>query len=278
MGLKFIGASHKLRGSKIILWGVPLDETTSFRRGTSSGPERIRLMSYGLETYSPISDRDLSEIIFFDAGDILIPRGNIERSVKNIESFAYSFLKRGFKLLTLGGEHLISLPLVSAAFRIFPNLKVIHLDAHADLREHYLGNHLSHASVMRRICDFLPPSNLYQLGIRSGTKKEFEFAKNNVSLLSPSLTDIEKIIESDLKESPIYLTLDIDVVDPAFAPGTGTPEPGGVTPREIFDFLKKLRGLNIISADVVEISPPNDISDITSLLGAKIVREILFLL
>lgn len=277
MGLRFIGASHDLRGSKVVLWGVPLDETTSFRKGTCAGPERVRLLSYGIETYSPIFDRDLTEVKFLDAGDILLPKGDLKKSLDNIEKFAFGFLKRGYKLLTLGGEHLISLPLIKAASLVFPNLKVIHLDAHADLRERYLGNGLSHASVMKRVCDFLPASNLFQFGIRSGSKDEFEFAKKNTHFFPFSLKGIEDLI-SILSSAPIYLSIDIDVIDPAFAPGTGTPEPNGVTPKELFEFVYKLKGLNIVAADIVEISPPNDVSDITSLLGAKLVREILFLL
>lgn len=279
MGLRFMGASQRPGDSKIILWGAPLDETTSFRKGTSSGPEKVRLASYGLETYSPNFEMDLKDVQFFDAGDILLPRGNLERSLKNIESFAFGFLRQGKKILTVGGEHLISLPLIRAANKVFPELRVIHLDAHADLRERYLGNHLSHASVMRRVCDFLSPSNIYQLGIRSGTKEEFDFARENIRFLSSNLVDADEILKStELRECPIYLSIDIDVIDPAFAPGTGTPEPGGILPRELFEFIKKLKGLKIIGADIVEISPPNDVSDITSLLGAKIVREILFLL
>ncbi|MCS7233462.1 MAG: agmatinase [Synergistetes bacterium] len=261
----------------MVLWGVPLDETTSFRKGTCLGPERIRMVSYGIETYSPNFDRDLTEVKFFDAGNILLPRGNLKKSLNNIEKFAYGFLKQGYKLITLGGEHLLSLPLIKSAFLNFPNLKVIHLDAHADLRERYFGNGLSHASVMKRVCDFLSPSNLYQFGIRSGSKDEFEFAKKNTQIFPFSLEGIENL-KTKLSSEPIYLSIDIDVIDPAFAPGTGTPEPNGVTPRELFDFLYKLQGLNIIAVDIVEISPPNDFSDITSLLGAKLVREILFLL
>ncbi len=277
MGLKYMGASSHLRGSRIVLWGVPLDETTSFRRGTCFGPERIRWASYGLETYSPLFDRDLSEIKFFDAGDIILPRGKLKESLRNVETFAYEFLKKGYKLIALGGEHLISLPLVKAAFRVFSELKVIQLDAHADLRDIYLGNELSHASVIKRICDFLPSQNIYQIGIRSGTREEFIFARKNTNFFPFSIKEARKALEK-IKNKPIYLTLDIDVVDPAFAPGTGTPEPGGITPRELFDFLISLKDFNIISTDIVEVSPPNDVSDITSILGAKLVREILFLL
>lgn len=272
-----MGASHNLRSSKIILWGIPLDETTSFRRGTYLGPERIRQCSYGLETYSPVFERDLSEVKFFDAGDISLPRGKLEQSLKNIEKFAYSFLKRNFKLLSLGGEHLISLPLIKAASSVFPELRVIHLDAHADLRRKYLGNELSHASVMRRVCEFLKPSNLYQFGIRSGLKEEFDFGKENTRFYPFSLEKVDKVID-ELSSKPVYLSIDIDVIDPAFAPGTGTPEPNGITPKELFNFLEKIKSLNLIAVDVVEVSPPNDTSDITSLLVAKIVREILFLL
>ncbi len=277
MGLKYMGASSHLRGSRIVLWGVPLDETTSFRRGTCFGPERIRWASYGLETYSPLFDRDLSEIKFFDAGDIILPRGKLKESLRNVETFAYEFLKKGYKLIALGGEHLISLPLVKAAFRVFSELKVIQLDAHADLRDIYLGNELSHASVIKRICDFLPSQNIYQIGIRSGTREEFIFARKNTNFFP---FDLKKALEAlkEIRKDPLYLTIDIDVLDPAFAPGTGTPEPGGITPRELFDFLISLKDFNIISTDIVEVSPPNDVSDITSILGAKLVREILFLL
>ncbi len=277
MGLKYMGASSHLRGSRMIIWGIPLDETTSFRRGTCFGPERIRWASYSLETYSPLFDSDLSDISFFDAGDIILPRGKLEDSLKNVERFAHEFLKRGYKLITLGGEHLISLPLIKAAFKLMPDLKVIQLDAHADLRDIYLGNKLSHASVMKRVCDFMPPQNIYQIGIRSGTREEFIFARKNTNFFPFSIEEAHKALEK-IRDKPIYLTLDIDVVDPAFAPGTGTPEPGGITPRELFDFLLSLKGFNIISADIVEVSPPNDVSDITSILGAKLVREILFLL
>lgn len=277
MGLKYMGASSHLRGSRIVLWGIPLDETTSFRRGTCFGPEKIRWASYGLETYSPLLDADLSDISFFDAGDIILPRGKLEDSLKRVEKLAFEFLKRGYKLIALGGEHLISLPLIKAAFKLIPDLKVVQLDAHADLRDIYLGNKLSHASVIKRICEFLPAKNIYQIGIRSGTREEFAFAKKNTNFFP---FDLKKALEAlkEIRKDPLYLTIDIDVLDPAFAPGTGTPEPGGITPRELFDFLLSLKGFNIIGTDIVEISPPNDVSDITSILGAKLVREILFLL
>jgi len=255
--------------------GVPMDFTVSFRPGTRFGPQKIREVSYGLESYSVYADDSLDDKSFYDAGDLDIPFGNVEKSLKSIETVTELCLKDNKIPLFLGGEHLVSYPIVKKVAEKYPDLIVLHFDAHADLRDSFFGEKLSHATVLRRISEHLMDKHIYHFGIRSGVKEEFVYAKEHTHMFPIEVKAPFLKVLQDIKDKPVYITLDIDVVDPAFAPGTGTPEPGGCSSQEILDVVGHFKELNVVGFDLVEVSPANDLSDRTALLAAKILRELI---
>jgi len=271
----FLGASAEYDSSGVVLFGIPMDFTTSFRPGTRFGPRQIREASLGLEEFSPVLGRSLQEICFYDAGDLDLPYGNAAASLDLAYEQALKILRDDKIPYGLGGEHLVSLGLVKAAAQLYPDLNVVHLDAHADLRDDYLGERLSHATVMRRVAEITGPERLFQLGIRSGDAAELQFAAEHTHFYPGKVLEVVDEVSIKLGQMPVYLSLDIDVVDPAFAPGTGTPEPGGCTSAEILEAMRRLTELNIVGLDLVEVSPLGDESLRTGLLAAKIVREVL---
>ncbi|MHB1419936.1 MAG: agmatinase [Bacillota bacterium] len=268
----FMGSSPDTQAG-IALVGAPMDFTVSFRPGARRGPQAIRAVSEGLEDYSVYLDRELGEICYHDWGDILLPFGNVKESLRRIRESVKWLVTQGKKVIVIGGEHLITYPILEVMAEAYPGLAVIHFDAHADLRADYMGEKLSHATVMRRAVQILGGENIYQLGIRSGTREEFAYARKHTHLyLDQVLEPIPGILET-LQGRPVYITLDIDVVDPAFAPGTGTPEPGGCTSREIMEAVSKLGALTVVGMDLVEVQPASDMSERTALLAAKLIRE-----
>lgn len=271
----FMASAGQAEGAYAVLMGAPMDWTVSFRPGARFGPAAIRAVSDGVEEYSLYRDRSLDEIAFYDAGDLDLPFGNARRSLAVIEAAAEDLLAGGHFPFFLGGEHLISLAPIKAAFRRHPDLVVIHLDAHADLRPEYAGEAESHASVMRRVLESCPGITLHQLGIRSGTADEFSLARQKTNLVPFEVVEPLRRLRPQLEGRPVYLTLDIDVVDPAFAPGTGTPEPGGITSRELLAAIQLLDGLNLVGCDLVEVCPPYDQTGRTAVLAALVVRELL---
>lgn len=274
----FIGCDKSYEEASLVLFGVPFHGTTSFRPGTRFAMQAIRTDSYGLETYSPYLDRDLENIAVFDGGDLDLPFGNTEKVMDIIFEYSRSVLTDGKKFLMVGGEHLVSLSSIKAAYEKYSDLHLIHIDAHTDLREHYLGEKLSHASVIRNCHGFLGDGRIFQFGIRSGLKEEFEWAKEHTYLEKFSLeTFAEKMDE--LANVPVYITIDLDVLDPGIFPGTGTPEPGGISYRDLLDAIGHMQKLNqIVAADVVELSPPYDPSGASTAVACKTVREMLLTL
>jgi agmatinase len=272
-GGAFMGSAGDYGRSSLVLLGAPLDLTVSFRPGTRFAPAWIRQVSVALEEYSPALERELSEYAYYDAGDIILPPGNLRESLGRINAAVASILADGKFPLLLGGEHLVTLPAVEAAAGRYPELAVLHFDAHADLREEYLGERLSHATVMRRVVEVVGGDNVFQFGIRSGTREEFSFGRSSTHFYPGEILPALAGVTGRLEGRPLYVTLDIDVLDPAFAPGTGTPEPGGCTPREIFQALYLLAGCRVVGMDLVEVCPACDPGERTSLLAAKIVRE-----
>lgn len=271
----FMASSRDTECCNKIIMGIPMDTTTSFRPGTRLAPYRVREVSEGIEEYSVYQDRSLEEIEFADAGDIILPFGNVTASLDRINKIASIFLEQGKKLFSIGGEHLVSLPVIQAYHRFFPELVVIQMDAHADLRDGYLGDTLSHASVMRHVVEELGDKRLFQLGIRSGTRDEMAYAREKTYMFLDRYLDALDEVKRLVGNRPVYLSLDIDVLDPAFAPGTGTPEAGGVSSRELLVAMRELSTLQVVGFDMVEISPPYEQGDNTSILGAKILREAL---
>lgn len=271
----FMGSGNDLTRCEKVLVGLPMDSTTSFRPGTRHAPYRVREVSEAVEEFSVYQDKSLEEIDFYDAGDVIVPFGNILASLDRMEQAARYFLAAGKKLFSIGGEHLVSLPMVRAYKEKYPDLCVLQLDAHADLRADYLGEALSHATVMRQVLQIVGDKNLFQLGIRSGTRDEFIYGAEHSNLyIDRVLPVVDEVLEK-IGRRPLYITLDIDVLDPAFAPGTGTTEAGGISSKELLQTLHRLSQANVAGFDMVEISPPYDQSDNTSILGAKVMREAL---
>ena len=269
----FIGASGDYASAKVVLFGAGSDATTSYRPGTRFGPAAIRAESYGIETYSPHQDRDLEDVRFFDSGDLEFPFGSPERQLEAIEARAGEILADGKVPFLLGGEHLVTLGAVRAAVKRFPGLRIIHFDAHADLREDYLGERLSHACVIRRCHDLLGDGRIWQFGIRSGTREEFAFMRAGHVVTEPFAA--KTLPELSFPEgTPVYLTVDMDVLDPSEFPGTGTPEAGGLRydelRRAVTDILGRFR---VVAVDNVELSPPLDPTGRSTALACKFLRE-----
>lgn len=271
----FMSSSDDFDKCNKVIIGLPMDSTTSFRPGTRHAPYRVREVSEAIEEYSVYQDCSLEEIYFYDAGDVIIPYGNVNESLQRMEKVARGILSAGKQIYAVGGEHLVSLAMIKAYKDFYPELVVLQMDAHADLREEYLGQRLSHATVMRYVQEMLYDKHLFQIGIRSGTREEFAYGKLNSNLYIDEFLPVLDEIKEKISDKPVYISLDIDVLDPAFAPGTGTPEAGGISSRELFKALHSLKDLNIVGFDMVEISPPYDQGDNTSILGAKIMREVL---
>lgn len=271
----FLGAGEDYEQARAVLVGLPMDYTVSLRPGTRFGPQQIRYISYGLELYSPYQDRSLAELSYYDAGDVFLPFGNVTESLRRIEEAAETLFAAGKFPLFLGGEHLVTLPLVKACVNHYADLVVFHFDAHTDLREVFEGEELSHATVLRKVAKLLPPRSLYQFGIRSGVKEEFEYAARETHLYLEEIIPALHQAVQEVQGRPVYITLDIDVVDPAFAPGTGTPEPGGCTAREIMEAIFTMKDLQVVGMDLVEVAPAYDPSERTTILAAKLVREAL---
>ncbi len=271
----FISCDSDLQSAQIVLFGAPFDGTVSYRPGTRFAPKAIRGESFGIETYSPYQDKDLSDIKVCDLGDLEFPFGNPEAVLKIIEDTSAEILGLNKKPFMVGGEHLVSLGAVRAAAKKFPELNIIHFDAHTDLRDEYLGQKLSHATVMRRCHDILGDARIFQFGIRSGDRPEFEWAKSHVFMNKFNLNNIEHALDK-IAGAPIYMTVDLDVLDPSEFPGTGTPEAGGVSFEELRRALLKVAETgNVVACDVNELSPTYDQSGASTALACKIIREIL---
>lgn len=276
-GNVFIGATPDYEESQVVIYGMPMDFTVSYRPGSRFGPKRIREVSIGLEEYSPKFDRELDEIKFFDAGDIPLPFGNPEKSVNLIGEYVAKILADNKFPLGLGGEHLVSWPVIREIYKKYPDMVLVHFDAHADLREHYEGEIYSHATPIRKAVELIGGKNVYQFGIRSGTKEEFYYARENVNFYPFDVLEPLKKVLPEIVDRPVYLTIDIDVVDPAYAPGTGTLESGGISSKELLQAIHAIAdaGINVVGADLVEVAPVYDSADKTSILASKVVREIM---
>lgn len=272
----FFSSDASYADARVVILGAPMDWTTSFRPGTRFGPRKIREVADGLEEYSLAVGRSLDRKSYVDIGDLILPLGNVEGSLQVIEHAMRTVVQDGKRPLLLGGEHLVSYPALQAVVsRYGGDLAVVHLDAHADLRDSFFGERLSHATVLRRICEIDDRIEVYQFGIRSGVAEEVEYARQRTHLFPLEILDPLREALPSLKGRPVYLTFDIDVVDPAYAPGTGTPEPGGCSAREALAAVAMLGQLDLVGADLVEVSPEDDPSGRTAILAAKIIRELL---
>lgn len=276
-GNVFIASSDDYGSARAVIYGMPMDYTVSFRPGSRFGPGRIREASVGLEEYSPYLDRDLADLRYFDAGDLPLPFGNAARSLDMIGDYVAGLLADDKFPLGLGGEHLVTWPIVKTVHARYPDVALIHIDAHADLREQYEGESLSHATPVRKIAELIGGHNVYQFGIRSGSREEFRYARDKVHFHPfDVLAPLERRLP-ELAGRPVYVTIDIDVLDPSCAPGTGTAEAGGITSRELLAAIHAIANseVRVIGADLVEVAPVYDPSEQTQITAAKLVREML---
>ncbi len=267
----FLAASKDKNNSKIALLGIPFDNTSTFRNGSQFAPDLIRLYSDSIETYSPYQNYDLNDVSFYDYGNIKVFSGDTKASLKNIETQIGKLLKKDKLPISIGGEHLITLSVIKALKKKYNKITLIQFDAHTDLRDDYEGVKLSHATVMKRIME-LTEINLIQIGIRSGTREEFNMAKKNGLLYN--ITDIDKI-NRIIKNTNVYITIDLDVFDPAYMPGVGNPEAGGINFPDFINFLLYLKINNLIGIDVVELIPHIDTTYHSTIFAAKLIRELL---
>lgn len=277
----FIGCEASYYESKIVIFGAPYDCTTSYRPGTRFGPRDIRAESFGIETYSPYQDKDLTDCKIFDSGDLELRFGSPESALDDIQARTAEILSDGKLPLMLGGEHLVTLGQFRAIAEKYNNdVYILHFDAHADLRDEYLGQHLSHACVLRRCHDIVGDGRIFQFGIRSGDREEFRFAEKHTVMYKTGIDGVSfdalpDVIEK-LKGKNVYLTIDLDVLDPAFFCGTGTPEAGGATFNQLLDAVIKIgNSLNIVGADLNELSPHYDQSGASTAIACKLLRETL---
>ena len=274
----FMGCDAEYEEADIVLFGAPFDSTTSFRPGTRFAGQSIRSDSYGLETYSPYQDADLTEKKIFDCEDLELAIGDSSLVLKEIEACTAQILKDEKLPFMIGGEHLVTLGSVRAAAEKYPDMHIIHFDAHTDLRQDYLGVELSHACVLRRCWDILGDGRIHQFGIRSGEKEEFEWAKAGHTDFHPfCLEGLEDTLAALKREhAPVYFTVDLDVLDPSFFPGTGTPEPGGISFMSLMHAVTKVVSqCHLIGCDVNELCPPYDQSGVSTAVACKIIREML---
>jgi len=273
----FIGCDDEYSDSNIVIFGAPFDGTTSYRPGTRFAPSHIRNESYGIETYSPYLGLDLNDYKIFDGGDLELSFGNTKKALNTIEEYVDKLLKDNKMPFMIGGEHLVTLGAVKACSKYYNDMHIVHFDAHPDLRDKYLGEKLSHATVMRRCWDIVGDGKIFQFGIRSGDRNELEWGKNHVKTNLFDFSGIEDVVENIIGK-PVYLTIDLDIIDPSEFPGTGTPEAGGVKFVELLQALYKLSELNIVALDMVELSPPYDPSGVSTSLCCKLIRELILMI
>ena len=274
----FLGCDKDYAPSRVVVFGAPFDSTASYRPGARFAPKTMRAESYSIETYSPYIDKDLVEdAAVFDGGDLELCFGDTEKALEDIYKFAEKIIKDDKFPFLIGGEHLVSLPAIKAAYEKYPDLRLVHFDAHTDLRDDYLGAKLSHATVIRRAHDFLGDGRIFQFGIRSGDKPEFLWAKNHTRLTKVNFVGLEDTL-AEIADKHVYLTVDLDVLDPAVFPGTGTPEAGGVSFRELLNAVTMVfNNVDVVGCDMVELSPPLDPNGISTATALKLMREVLFL-
>lgn len=270
----FIGCDAEYDEAELVIFGAPFDSTTSFRPGARFGPSAIRHESFGIETYSPYQDEDLTDYKVFDCGDLELCFGSAESALSDIEECTAEILSDGKIPLLIGGEHLVTLGSFRAVQKKYPDVHIIHLDAHADLREDYLGARLSHACVIRRCHDIIGDGRIHQFCIRSGEREEFRFAEKHTDMHKFNLDGLAETM-TEIGNKPVYFTIDLDCIDPAYFCGTGTPEAGGISFSELLSAIETVCKSNIVGADINELAPMLDTSGASTAIACKVLRELI---
>ena len=272
----FIGCDSEYEGSSIVLFGAPFDSTTSFRPGARFGSSAIRHESFGIETYSPYQDKDLTDLKVFDCGDLELCFGSPEAALRDIENHTRTILNDGKLPIMIGGEHLVTFGSFKAVFEKYPDVEIIHFDAHCDLRDDYLGAKLSHACVLRRCYELVGDNKIHQFCIRSGEREEFLFAEGHTDMHKFNFDGLKEVCEELSKNNtPVYFTIDLDSLDPSVFCGTGTPEAGGVSFTELLNAILEVSKTNIVGADINELAPMLDNSGASTAVACKTLRELI---
>ncbi len=273
----FCGCVATEESSRFALFGAPFDGAASFRPGARFAPQEMRNNSWGLETYSPRLDRDLEEICVADFGDLALSAASSEEALARVEATVALLFKHKKIPVMVGGDHSMTLGAIRAAVLVYPNLHVVHIDAHTDLRDEFYDNPLSHACVIRRAHELIGDHRIHSFGVRAGLREEFLFARDHIDFHPFSLKEVS-ILPDEIGNAPVYVTIDLDVLDPSVMPGTGTPEPDGASFAELMYALSIVGDLNVIGTDLMELSPPCDASGASTVTACKVLREWLLMI
>jgi agmatinase len=272
---RFLGARPDPAGADIVLYGIPFEGRVNQRKGAFQGPGEIRRASDLIETYAPRLDGDLADLVLADAGDVQVPDLPPRDALAAVATELRQVLVPTQRWVLLGGDHTTTAAVVEVALQHYPDLRVVQFDAHPDLRTEYLGEAWNYASAMTRVLDHLGPDRLYQIGLRTGDREEWVPSRG--TRLFPgwagSAEDAAASIAEELVGQPLYVTIDIDVLDPSIVPGTGAPEPGGITVTDLLAALRHLARARVIGFDLVEVSPRWDPSGRSGITAAAIVRD-----
>jgi agmatinase len=264
-----------LADARIVIYGIPFEGRVNLRKGADSGPLDVRRASDSIETYSPFLDRDLDDLRLADIGDCELPDGAAPREqLDAARDEIRGWWKPGLIPYMLGGDHTATVPVIEALAPAFPELRVLQLDAHPDLREEFLGERYNYASAMARVMDTVSPERVYQVGIRTGAREEYARRRPR---FFPAFTvhpvEAVRAILPELRRHPLYVTIDVDVLDPAEAPGTGSPEPGGLRVPELIEIVRMLGECDVIGGDLVEVAHAWDPSGRTGIAASWVIRE-----
>ena len=273
---RFIACHRSLADGRIIVFGVPFEGRVNLRKGADSGPRDLRLASDSIETYSPFLDRDMEDLPLADIGDCELPEGSPRAQLDAARDEIRAWWRPGLLPFMLGGDHTATVPVIEAIAPAFPDLRILQLDAHPDLREEFLGERYNYASAMARVMDTVAPERVFQVGMRTGAREEYEKRRPGFyPLLAGHPLDVVRRLLPELQGHPLYVTIDVDVLDPSEAPGTGSPEPGGLRVPELIDIVRLLRGCRVIGGDLVEVAHAWDPSGRTGIAASWVIREAL---
>ncbi|OGL03880.1 MAG: agmatinase [Candidatus Rokubacteria bacterium RIFCSPLOWO2_02_FULL_68_19] len=271
---RFIACTRSPDEAQVVFFGVPFEGTVNLRKGADRGPLDLRLASDSIETYSPALGRDLEDLAMADLGDCELPDAPPRAQLEAAREEIRRFWRPGLRSVMLGGDHTATLPVIEVLAAAVPGLRILHFDAHPDTREEFLGERFCYASAMARVMEVVPPERVFQVGMRTGSREEFERRLPNffpVTAIAPG--DAVRGILPELRRHPLYVTIDIDVLDPSEAPGTGSPEPGGLRVPEVVELIRLLQGCDVVGTDLVEVAHAHDPSGRTGIAGSWILRE-----
>jgi agmatinase len=274
---RFIACHRSLEAARIVLYGIPFEGRVNLRKGADGGPRDLRLASDSIETYSPFLDRDMEDLPIADIGDCELPDGAAPREqLDAARDEIRGWWRPGLIPFMLGGDHTATVPVIEALAPAFPDLRILQLDAHPDLREEFLGERYNYASAMARVMDTVPPERVYQVGIRTGAREEYARRRPRFfPAFAVHPVDAVRTVLPELRGHPLYVTIDVDVLDPAEAPGTGSPEPGGLRVPELIDLVRLLGDCRVIGGDLVEVAHAWDPSGRTGIAASWVIREAL---